>query len=342
MSPAATPTSSSPTAPSPITPRWRTIARGGGPDPGNAAVLLSALLWDDKTRTSPPGLILLGKRDKFWTSRNGVDWTAAPADYNRGLEYRQSFCAAAKLASVQLFGGDTRETTMADLWTFECGTPEPDGPKPSLTWKETPAGGIPARYSANMVTTQVLGDDPVRYGDCHGDFILGGADPRSQHYQDTWRSSFLQPAWTLVPAVNVYEGVENAGMIAWRGCLWRFGGAQYETLRPIREVYASGDNGATWWRPFAEVPWSPRSSPAVVALGDCLVLVGGRDAHQRTLEDCWIFDGSYWTPGPTPPYAGELCSDVMGCTEAPAWRAPARQRAWFMSPNTGASAVLEL
>lgn len=310
-----------------IAPKWCLVSDSA---PGGDGVLVSALLWDEATRTSPPGIIYLGTGDTYWTSHDGKDWTAAPAGYNQGLSYRQNFCAESTLTGVRLFGGDSGRA-MGDLWSLECGSP-PGGRKPSMTWKREPDPGVPPRLLANLITTLQPGNDPVRYGDCQGEFIIGGQDGRNNHLLDVWRSSPAYRPWTEVPQITPYQDVQNAAVIAWRGCIWRFGGRREPWLDPIRDVYASGDNGATWWRPFTEVPWSGRSSAVVVALGDCLVLVGGSGAEPgASANDCWIFDGSYWTQGPPPP--GRLGVGVSGCTEAPLSQATVRQRAWFMTYN---------
>jgi hypothetical protein len=279
---AGSPTASYPSSSS--APDWTKQAPATSPSARSGA----ATAYDAATRTvvifGGVGRIQNQPLDNTWTW-NGTTWTKQAPATSPPARQDASMAYDAATRSVVLFGGTTDDFhSFADTWTWN-----------GTTWtKQAPATSPPARFGASMAydaaTRTVV--------------LFAGVKTFSSDKQDRDTWTWNGTTWTKQAPATSPPARSFASMAydtAKRNVVL-FGGINGRSGTPTWTW-----NGSTWAR------HTPAKSPPVrfdasmaydTATGDAVLFDGLVNAHGKTLNDTWTWNGTSWTkqaPAKSPP-----------------------------------------
>lgn len=202
---------------------------------------------------------------------DGKDWSkidtpvAPPARSNHAMAYDE------KTDTVVLFGGENQSGKLGDTWVFDGASWHDHG--------EACACGLKARGYHEMFY------DPAR-----GEVVLyGGLDLNGTFNDDAWAWDGSQ--WQQIYFNSLSPVASGYSLV-------------YDSARSQAFGFLSGSPGGTWiwkgtdWQKL-ELPLQPSnrtgSAMAYDPLTQKIVLYGGTDATNTTLDETWVFDGNGWS-----------------------------------------------
>ena len=148
-----------------------------------------------------------------------------------------------------------------------------------------------------------------------------------------WRSMMIdEPA--VLPQIFLADSPDNpfaarreAGAVQAFGKLWIMGGDNPTLVRSYNDVWASDDDGYTWYLAQADAAWTPRQGFGVVFYAGKLYLTGGFKGA-TTNQDCWSsVDGITWVQETASAAFGQRTHHTMLVYNGKMWVIGGRDRA---------------
>ena len=243
---------------------WSTVAPTWGELPASGAYQLLATPTDSLIAISPQ----LTRVIRSVAPQFGSAWEVVATSVPWASRARAGIAIRAD-GGVLVAGGTRALFQFGDVWLSED-----DG----RTWQRlTSAAAWAARESCSLV------------GLSNGDVLMVGGRSTAAVFRDVWRSSDGGATFTEL-AVPPWEA-SYAMSIATHGTVVVVAGGT-TSGGFVDTLYQSTDNGDTWELLSTPPGWTPRISPAMVALPDGAVLLAGGHAGVSSFGGVWLRPGA--------------------------------------------------
>ena len=224
-------------------------------------------------------------RNEVWRSTDrGVSWSrVTPTGTSVPFPMDYAFSAAVLGTAMYVMGGSNSTLTRYDeVW---------QSTDRGVNWTQATNATDPKFSARSNHTSVVSGSAAAKL------YVIGGFSSSSNDLDDVWESGD-GASWTQVNASaasgSKFPVRSDHSAVAIGDTVYVIAGDQGGAAR--RDVWTSGDKGATWTQATANAEFPARRNHASAARGGALYVIGGSVSSTQLFNDVWksINGGQSW------------------------------------------------